>query len=311
MLDNIILFTILAENKNFTKTAEQVFLSQSTLSKRIAELEVYFGANLIIHNTRKFELTTDGEIIYQRFKHLRKYLSDSVNFLHNHNAEASGELRVSIAAVFAYELICPYIDEFIQKYPSIKLSIIFQQDMPKLDENNIDIAITCHQFQHPDYDCTFLRREIGQLFCTPSYVKKFGVPQYIEDLHNHRFIGIIDTISKENNRIIKVINRHSQAEYIFDNSQHNLKTNLASHMKQIGMYGDYIFGCWYCLCEDDIRNGRLIHVLPDYETVDAVDFFLITPHKPSLIETYFIDFIYRCINRSTAIDSLYKYNDTL
>ena len=52
-------------------------------------------------------------------------------------------------------------------------------------------------------------------------------------------------------------------------------------------------------------------VVAYYETTDSMDFFLISPHKPSLIETYFIDFIYRCINRSTAIDSLYKYKDAL
>lgn len=308
MLDNIVLFTQLVENKSFTKTAEQSNMSQPTLSKKMAELENYIGTTLLVHSTRKFELTIDGEILYHKFKHLRKYLKDNLRQLRKEDCDSSGELTVSLAAVFAYELICPYIDQFIIKHPNIKLNLIFQQNLPEMNEHEINVAISNHIISDDNYECAYLRTEIAQLYCTPEYVKQYGIPRTIEEFADHRFIGVLDNHSKKPARIVKLKNRTTKQETIFDNLKSIVRVNLVSHMKQIGMYGNYIFGCWGCLCDEDVRRGRLIPVLPDYEEF-SMDFYLITNKSLSVLESYFVDFIYRCMTKSVVFDKLYQYQD--
>lgn len=60
MFDNIVLFTQLVENGSYSKTAEKLNISPSTLSRKIQDLEAYFNQLLMIRDTRSFELTEFG-----------------------------------------------------------------------------------------------------------------------------------------------------------------------------------------------------------------------------------------------------------
>ena len=61
-LERIKLFNALAENLNYSKTAELMHISQSALSRYIAELEMTLGTRLFERTTRKVELTPDGKV---------------------------------------------------------------------------------------------------------------------------------------------------------------------------------------------------------------------------------------------------------
>ena len=54
-------FIALAEIRNFTKTAEQLFVAQSTVTNRIRDLEEELGKPLFIRNRKQIELTPAGE----------------------------------------------------------------------------------------------------------------------------------------------------------------------------------------------------------------------------------------------------------
>ena len=54
-------FLTLAEHRNFTRTADALFIAQSTVTNRIAELEKEIGKPLFVRNKRKVTLTREGE----------------------------------------------------------------------------------------------------------------------------------------------------------------------------------------------------------------------------------------------------------
>ena len=65
-LERIKLFNALAENLNYSKTAELMHISQSALSRYIAELEMTLGTRLFERTTRKVELTPEGYTLVGR-----------------------------------------------------------------------------------------------------------------------------------------------------------------------------------------------------------------------------------------------------
>lgn len=299
MFDNIALFTELVERKSFTDTAKHNKISQSTISKRISQLEQSFGTTLIVHSTRNFEITKDGYLIYNQFKQLRKQLKDSIELIRNEE-EVSKTLKANIATSFAYEIICPYIHEFTEDHPKLSLDVFFQHGYEEDPLNGFDIAITNFPVKNDDYVNYLIFKEPAQLFCSPQYAEKYGMPKAIHELENHRFIGIIS-----NNPVIHsppyitFTHRYSKEEIIFNNNSTKLKTNLPSHMRQIGIHGDYIFGGWNRLCDKDIQNGKLLPVLHDYDVYTS-EFFITMRKEHSKAEDKFIDFVYRCINRFTT-----------
>lgn len=53
-------FIALAQIKNFTKTAQQLFVAQSTVTNRIRDLETELGKSLFVRNHKQVELTPAG-----------------------------------------------------------------------------------------------------------------------------------------------------------------------------------------------------------------------------------------------------------
>lgn len=87
-LDTMQEFLLLSVNRNFSKTAEELYMAQSALSRHVAALEQELGVQLIHRTHNTFELTHAGEIVAQEFKRmldgyqtmLRRLASLSENF---------------------------------------------------------------------------------------------------------------------------------------------------------------------------------------------------------------------------------------
>lgn len=71
ILEDINMFITLAEMKNYTVAADMLFISQSTLSKRIQRLEQSVGAKLFVRTTKSVELSQYGQIYYKYAKQIQ------------------------------------------------------------------------------------------------------------------------------------------------------------------------------------------------------------------------------------------------
>lgn len=295
MLDDIMLFVHLVECGSFKKTAELMGIQQSTISKHISSLENKLGKKLLIRDTRNMCITGDGTFIYDRFKHFNDYIASTIHSLSNKPIPNNlhGSLTISLASALSYELVCPHIDRFNKYYPEIKINLIFQANEINWNKNNLDLALTIHQIKGNNLNNRFMRTETARLYCRPEYVTKYSLPQTVTDLTNHRIIGMIDA-NNESEDFVKMVNCKNKQEHILDISHMKLKVNNVLHMKKIGMNADYIFGCWDSLCINEVNNGSLIPILPDWETY-RLNFYLVSRKNITAPEQKFIDFIYGCM----------------
>ena len=73
-------FLMLAKYRNFVIAADMLYLSQSTLTRHIQALEEFYGVALFDRNTRKMEITREGELLIPYAQAITKlydgYLSD-------------------------------------------------------------------------------------------------------------------------------------------------------------------------------------------------------------------------------------------
>lgn len=299
----IMLFTQLVETKSFVKTAEKLNMSKSTLSRKIKEVEDYYSQRLLIRDTRNVELTKYGEILYKHFKNLRQSLKMSYEEINPSDTSATGVLKIVLPTVLSSELISPYLSYFGVKYPNIKLDISFQHTPPYLKDGYIDIALTIHGTTQFDemYESRFMRSEFIQFFCTPSYATKYGLPISINDLINHNTLGALYLDITKKFIIHTIINKYTGEEYLIDLSKTQISMDSPVHALKIGLQGEHIFWSWNSLCENHIKVGDLIPILPDCYA-HKVDFYMFTKKKITPEAQLFIDFIYRCMNRSIEID---------
>jgi hypothetical protein len=88
-----------------------------------------------------------------------------------------------------------------------------------------------------------------------------------------------------------------------DSTKDFIKCNNLANALEIGLCGNHIFPCWNYLCEKKVQKGELIPVLSEYYVYQS-DFYLTSRKSLRIEEKIVIDFIYRCMNRSIAIDML-------
>ena len=301
MFNNLEIFIQLVKTGSFTQTAERLRLSKSTVSRKIIELEKYLNQRLLVRDTRNVKTTEVGEIFYQNFKDYSQRFDTLAKALNGIKTDkAVGEINIDLPIVFSQKFITPYLDDFIKQNPGIKLNLFYNYKSPRLKER--DIVITSAKVEKSDkYNYRFLRSELIQLYCAPKYIAEYGIPQTIDDLKAHMYIGGIDQYDQANDTVLFTHKKTNEKVLINNLNDYSImaKANCLTHALDMGLHGGFIFPCFNFLCEEYVEAKRLVKVLSDYHLYQA-DFQLVSRKRLKPQEQLFVDFIYKCMNGFTA-----------
>lgn len=112
---------VLAERLNFRAAAEACFVTQSTLSAGIKELETQLGVLLVERDKRSVRLTPVGEQVVERSRRLLAEASDLVETVHASRSPLSGEFRLGAIPTIAPFLLPKALPPLRARYPKLRL----------------------------------------------------------------------------------------------------------------------------------------------------------------------------------------------
>lgn len=297
MLDNITYYIALYETRNFRKCAEKLSIQPSTLSKYITELEKDLKQLLIVRTSRRFEITEFGEYIYNQFKHIPSFIESTIDIYHKKLSRSSehGELNVALGPDISYETISPYIGAFMIENPNIRLNLSYIPFISKWPNSNISLVLTVMSIDGDNLEHRFVRKNYFRLYCSSDYAMQHGLPTSVHELANHKIIGFVnhDYMPIEYH-VLK--NMHTSEEYVLDFRQNQLNVSNGMQMKQIGLCSDYIFASSDSLVSEDLKNGKVIAVLPDWFAIEN-NIYIVSKKRLTAIEQLFINFIYERFGR--------------
>lgn len=117
-------FQAVAKRLNFTKAAEELFITQPAVTKHIHELEHQFKVKLFDRNGSRIKLTKAGETLLQHTELLfgvyRNLEFEMSNLIHQHN----GKLKIGASTTVAQYVLPPVLAEFHKKFSDIKIDLI-------------------------------------------------------------------------------------------------------------------------------------------------------------------------------------------
>ncbi|GAA5017464.1 transcriptional regulator CynR [Streptomyces siamensis] len=112
-----------AEHGSFTRAADDLHISQPTLSQQIKQLERSLGVQLLDRSGRTVRLTDVGEV-YQRYaRQAMRSLTAAQRAVHDVQDLSRGELRLAVTPTFIGYLVGPMAAEFHTRHPGISLSL--------------------------------------------------------------------------------------------------------------------------------------------------------------------------------------------
>jgi LysR family cyn operon transcriptional activator len=116
-------FLAAADTLHFSKAAEQVFVTQPTLSHQIAELETHVGMSLFDRSGKAVRLTEAGRLFAAHAARALRELESGWTELRELEGLQRGELNIGTNQSFLRTLFPPVLGQFMKQYPAIRLDI--------------------------------------------------------------------------------------------------------------------------------------------------------------------------------------------
>ena len=180
------LFYEIACDGHMTRTAERLRIPQPSLSRSLNQLEDRIQTKLFDRIPSGMRLTTQGERLYVYAKKVFVEHDAFQRQFFDKEGEIEGEIKIVTTAYLGSEWLTPSLKGFLKRYPKIHIQTLIQSEHIYPAEG--DIAI-CTFIQHqPHLIQKPLFTAYTHLFASEAYLKKFGVPQTVEDLDNHQLI---------------------------------------------------------------------------------------------------------------------------
>lgn len=148
---------------HFGKAAERCFVSQSTLSTGIQELENLLGASLLERTKRKVMPTPLGLKIADKARQMLTISAEMMELAHNEQAAMVGSLKLGVIPTIGPFLLPKILPLIRKKYPNLELYLIEEQSahlLRRLDNGELDCAILALPYDLDKYEYQSFFQEI-------------------------------------------------------------------------------------------------------------------------------------------------------
>lgn len=286
MYDDIGLFVEVVKYKSFAKTAEKLNLQQSTVSRRIQDLQNNLKLELLIKKHSGIELTAIGQKFYDSIADSISYLKGIKKQIQETRTSDKGELKLSLSPGLAAVRIDPFLHEFNALYPDIELKLSYSSFKYQPD-HNFDLIITANYPQNNNVKTRKIYSTSLVLACSQNYVHRENLPKKLDEIAKHKTAGIRRSGFKP--QIINLNNNKIIEDYEF---RPNVVFTSLAQTSYLAYYNNYITMCLY----DHLKCFNLHRVLPQYQ-FGTIDFYMIRGSSNNKIIDIFIEFINKIFQR--------------
>jgi DNA-binding transcriptional LysR family regulator len=265
--DKLRVFHAVAEAGSFTHAGDTLNLSQSAVSRQISALEEALQVPLFHRHARGLILTEQGEALNRTVREVFAKLAMTEALLTESKEKPAGRLKVTTTVGFGSMWLAPRLQEFLETYPEVSISLLLDDSDLDLAMREADVAIRMHPPKQPDLVQRHLMTIQWHVCASPEYLKKYGVPQRPEDLDAHRLVLFGDYHPP-----VGDINWLAEAGRRPGSPRRALLEVNSTHAVLLA-----------------IRSGLGIGTLPDFAMVDNTDLVRILPElKGPKIDVFFV-----------------------
>ncbi len=177
-----------AECSSITGAATHLDKSRATASAAIKRVENALGTELFIRTTRQLRLSSAGERYIAKCEQALILLEQARQQLKSDLDIVDGELRIAVSSDLGRNIVRPWLNDFIETYPDVRIQLSLSDSNVDLFRNSIDIAL---RYLGPgaltdENLYGFKICNVPHLLCaSPTYLKKHGAPTHPNELRSH------------------------------------------------------------------------------------------------------------------------------
>ncbi|HYZ32084.1 MAG TPA: LysR family transcriptional regulator [Crenalkalicoccus sp.] len=186
--DKLRVFHAVAEAGSFTHAGESLNLSQSAVSRQIQALEEALSVPLFHRHARGLILTEAGETLNRSVREVFAKLAMTEALLTESRERPAGRLKITCTTGFGSTWLAPRLERFLTLYPEVTVTLLLDDSDLDLAMREADVAVRMHPPRQPDLIQRHLASFGWRVCAAPAYLKRYGLPQRVEELDAHRLI---------------------------------------------------------------------------------------------------------------------------
>jgi DNA-binding transcriptional LysR family regulator len=182
-------FVAVAEQKSFTRAAQQLGISTATLSQSIRSLEDKLRVRLLNRTTRSVNLTAVGERLLSRLRPVLDDYEKALESVNDFRDRPCGLLRLTVVPPASEFLLGPVLARFLEEYPDVKLEVLAEPALQDIVAQRFDAGIRAGQRVERDMVAVRISGDVEMVtVASPAYLAKHGTPAQPQDLREHNCI---------------------------------------------------------------------------------------------------------------------------
>jgi DNA-binding transcriptional LysR family regulator len=194
--DDLRYFLAFARAGSMLAAAKALGVNQSTVQRRIAELEECVGHRLVERHLGSYRLTVLGEELLPAAENVEAAVAAFERHLAACDKGLTGTVRVTCgSSVAAYLRRTPLIDAFHARNPGLRVELVISDRHLDLSKGEADIAIRLGEAKDEALVCRKIADASWSVYASRGYVERHGRPDNPEDLKGHLVVDCDSAIA--------------------------------------------------------------------------------------------------------------------
>jgi DNA-binding transcriptional LysR family regulator len=255
----------------------------------LSKLENQVGADLLHRSTRKVSLSLEGAEFLPFAREILAQEDAALAALGRGCTDVRGTLRFAASSTFAQLFIAPILPEFLERYPGVNLELKLSDTQMNLIEGGFDLALRNYAIEDSSLRARKLADDRRILCASPDYLARHGTPETPDDLGRHHLLAFMSGTARK----LSADGDKPPCTFPPRDAKNRVICDDGASMRLATKAGVGISMSSYWTIYQDIQDGSLIRVLPDYEVDDQSAIWLVYP-KSNVLTTkvrVFIDFL--------------------
>jgi DNA-binding transcriptional LysR family regulator len=209
-VDNFKIFADLVETNSFSKAARLNGITQSAVSQQARAMEKHFNNLLIDRSQKQFQLTREGNRVYQAAKEILHVYEKLMSELMEMRKVISGTIRISTIYSIGLHELPPFIKSFLTDFPSVNVRVEYRRSNLVYEDilhNSVDFGLVAFPVKMRQIEIIPFREDRLVAICHPNHELARKTIADVSMLGEYKFISFdpdiptrkaVDQIFKDN-----------------------------------------------------------------------------------------------------------------
>ncbi len=186
-------FLAVARHGSTIAAGKALRISQSTVQRRLVELEKKIKRKLVSRTAAGYRLTDFGQELLPYAERIEAMIGDFERHVSDMGRDRGGVIRVTCPEPIVQRMM-PLIERFHARHPNLRVDFVMSDRYLDLSKGDADVA-----FRSGDTDDELIGRKIADsvwaVYASQDYIARHGKPAHVEDLSRHTLVCLDESMS--------------------------------------------------------------------------------------------------------------------